>query len=132
MPTAVRGTISFKITDYQEFIRLHRLDDLYLLDIDRRLGLDRCGGNVQGHGLQLPVSVAGFIDLDGGNVDPGHGYAEVLTQAGYGGRRRDRPEYGRDDRRDDVRNAAKQCRSRTRIYRSPDTGAGAGRTPPSR
>lgn len=30
VPTAVRGTISFKIADYQEFIRLHRLDDFDL------------------------------------------------------------------------------------------------------
>ena len=27
VPTAVRGTISFKITDYKEFIKLHRLDN---------------------------------------------------------------------------------------------------------
>lgn len=29
-PTAVRGTISFKITDYREFIRLHRLENFDL------------------------------------------------------------------------------------------------------
>lgn len=32
VPTAVRGTISFKITDYREFIRLHRLDTFTLDD----------------------------------------------------------------------------------------------------
>lgn len=32
VPTAVRGTISFKITDYREFIRLHRLDTFTLED----------------------------------------------------------------------------------------------------
>ena len=30
IPVAVRGTISFKITDYEEFIRLHRLDNFDL------------------------------------------------------------------------------------------------------
>lgn len=30
VPTAVRGTISFKMTDYREFIRLHRLDNFDL------------------------------------------------------------------------------------------------------
>lgn len=32
VPTAVRGTISFKITDYMDFIRLHRLDTFTLED----------------------------------------------------------------------------------------------------
>ena len=31
-PVAVRGTISFRITDYREFIRLHRLDSFHLKD----------------------------------------------------------------------------------------------------
>lgn len=30
VPTAVRGTVSFKITDYKEFIKLHRLETFTL------------------------------------------------------------------------------------------------------
>lgn len=37
VPTAVRGTISFKIADYQEFIRLHRLDDFDLNAFQRQI-----------------------------------------------------------------------------------------------
>lgn len=37
VPIAVRGTISFKITDFQEFIRLHRLDDFSLEDFQKQI-----------------------------------------------------------------------------------------------
>ena len=37
VPTAVRGTISFKITDYREFIRLHRLDTFTLEDFQNQV-----------------------------------------------------------------------------------------------
>lgn len=37
IPTAVRGTISFKITDFQEFIRLHRLDEFSLEDFQKQV-----------------------------------------------------------------------------------------------
>jgi len=37
VPVAVRGTISFKITDYREFIRLHRLENFDLKDFQAQL-----------------------------------------------------------------------------------------------
>lgn len=37
VPVAVRGTISFKITDYREFIRLHRLDHFDLRDFQTQI-----------------------------------------------------------------------------------------------
>lgn len=36
-PVAVRGTISFKITDYREFIKLHRLNSFNLDDFQKQL-----------------------------------------------------------------------------------------------
>ena len=37
VPVAVRGTISFKITDYREFIKLHRMDSFNLDDFQRQI-----------------------------------------------------------------------------------------------
>lgn len=37
VPVAVRGTISFKIQDYREFIKLHRLTDFNLEDFQRQI-----------------------------------------------------------------------------------------------
>ena len=37
VPTAVRGTISFKINDYREFIKLHRLADFKLEDFQNQI-----------------------------------------------------------------------------------------------
>ena len=37
VPTAVRGTISFKINDYKEFIKLHRLVDFNLNDFQNQI-----------------------------------------------------------------------------------------------
>lgn len=37
VPVAVRGTISFKITDYRGFIRLHRLDNFDLKDFQTQI-----------------------------------------------------------------------------------------------
>ena len=36
-PTAVRGSINFKITDYQAFIRLHRLEEFNMDDFQRQV-----------------------------------------------------------------------------------------------
>ena len=37
VPVAVRGTISFKITDYREFIKLHRLNSFNLEDFQKQI-----------------------------------------------------------------------------------------------
>lgn len=37
VPTAVRGTISFKISDYREFIKLHRLNTFNLEDFQKQI-----------------------------------------------------------------------------------------------
>lgn len=37
VPVAVRGTISFKIDDYREFIKLHRMDSFNLEDFQRQI-----------------------------------------------------------------------------------------------
>lgn len=37
VPLAVRGTITFKITDYKEFIKLHRLIDFNLADFEEQI-----------------------------------------------------------------------------------------------
>ena len=37
MPVAVRGTISFKISDYREFIELHRLNSFNLEDFQMQI-----------------------------------------------------------------------------------------------
>lgn len=37
VPVAVRGTISFKITDYREFIKLHRLSNFNLDDFQKQI-----------------------------------------------------------------------------------------------
>lgn len=37
VPTAVRGTMSFKITDYKEFIKLHRLESFNLQDFQTQI-----------------------------------------------------------------------------------------------
>ena len=37
VPVAVRGTISFKIDDYREFIKLHRLDSFNLEDFQKQI-----------------------------------------------------------------------------------------------
>lgn len=37
VPVAVRGTISFKITDYREFIKLHRLNSFNLDDFQKQI-----------------------------------------------------------------------------------------------
>lgn len=37
VPVAVRGTLSFKITNYREFIKLHRLNDFDLNDFQREI-----------------------------------------------------------------------------------------------
>ena len=37
VPIAVRGTISFKISDYRQFIKLHRLNDFNLLDFQNQI-----------------------------------------------------------------------------------------------
>lgn len=37
VPTAIRGTISFKISDYKEFIKLHRLNSFSLDDFQREI-----------------------------------------------------------------------------------------------
>lgn len=37
VPTAVRGTVSFKIKDYREFIKLHRLNSFNLNDFQREV-----------------------------------------------------------------------------------------------
>lgn len=37
VPVAVRGTISFKITDYKEFIKLHRLSNFNLDDFQKQI-----------------------------------------------------------------------------------------------
>jgi len=37
VPVAVRGTISFKIDDYREFIKLHRMDDFNLEDFQKQI-----------------------------------------------------------------------------------------------
>ena len=40
VPVAVRGSISFQIADYQEFVRLHKLENFDLEDFQRQ----GCGG----------------------------------------------------------------------------------------
>lgn len=37
VPTAVRGTISFRISDYREFIKLHRLENFSVEDLQRQV-----------------------------------------------------------------------------------------------
>lgn len=37
VPVAVRGTVSFKISDYREFIKLHRLSEFNLVDFQRQI-----------------------------------------------------------------------------------------------
>ncbi len=37
VPVAVRGTIEFKISDYKEFIKLHRLDTFNLIDFQNQI-----------------------------------------------------------------------------------------------
>ena len=37
VPVAVRGTVSFKISDYREFIKLHRLNTFNLADFQRQI-----------------------------------------------------------------------------------------------
>ena len=37
VPVAVRGTVSFKITDYRQFIKLHRLNDFKLEDFQKQI-----------------------------------------------------------------------------------------------
>lgn len=37
VPVAVRGTVSFRITDYKEFIKLHRLNNFSLDDFQRQI-----------------------------------------------------------------------------------------------
>lgn len=37
VPIAVRGTITYKITDYKEFIRLHRLDNFSMKDFENQI-----------------------------------------------------------------------------------------------
>lgn len=37
VPVAVRGTVSFKITDYRQFIKLHRLNNFNLEDFQRQI-----------------------------------------------------------------------------------------------
>ena len=37
VPVAVRGTVSFSITDYREFIKLHRLNDFQLEDFQQQI-----------------------------------------------------------------------------------------------
>lgn len=37
VPVAVRGTVSFSITDYREFIKLHRLNDFTLNDFEKEI-----------------------------------------------------------------------------------------------
>lgn len=37
VPTAVRGTISFRITDYRDFVRLHRLDTFTMQDFQSQV-----------------------------------------------------------------------------------------------
>lgn len=37
VPVAVRGTLSFNITDYREFVKLHRLDNFNLDDFQRQI-----------------------------------------------------------------------------------------------
>lgn len=37
VPVAVRGTVSFKITDYRQFIKLHRLNDFNLEDFQKQI-----------------------------------------------------------------------------------------------
>lgn len=37
VPVAVRGTVSFKISDYREFIKLHRLNEFNLVDFQRQI-----------------------------------------------------------------------------------------------
>lgn len=37
VPTAVRGTMSFSITDYMEFIKLHRLDNFGIEDFEKQV-----------------------------------------------------------------------------------------------
>ena len=37
VPVAVRGTISFKITDYRQFIKLHRLSNFNLDDFQKQI-----------------------------------------------------------------------------------------------
>lgn len=37
VPTAARGTISFRITDYRDFIKLHRLDEFSLADFKNQV-----------------------------------------------------------------------------------------------
>lgn len=37
VPTAVRGTISFRIEDYKEFVSLHRLDNFDLNDFEKQI-----------------------------------------------------------------------------------------------
>ena len=37
VPVAVRGTLSFKITDYKEFVKLHRLETFTMFDFERQI-----------------------------------------------------------------------------------------------
>ena len=37
VPVAVRGTISFKISDYKQFVKLHRLNDFNLEDFQKQI-----------------------------------------------------------------------------------------------
>ena len=37
VPTAVRGTVSFMIADYREFVRLHRLTTFTMVDFERQI-----------------------------------------------------------------------------------------------
>ncbi len=69
-PLGILGLLALCFQRCLRMLCLDSLSVLHLPDIDCCPGLDRCGGNIQSYGLQLPVPIAGFIDLDGGDVDP--------------------------------------------------------------
>ena len=54
VPTAVRGTLSFRITDYREFIKLHRLDSFNLDDFQTQIR-DAVSRNIKGVVANAPA-----------------------------------------------------------------------------
>lgn len=55
VPAAVRGTVTFKISDYREFVKLHRLIEFNLEDLQNQVR-DRVIQNVKGIVANIPSS----------------------------------------------------------------------------
>lgn len=54
VPVAVRGTVTFKITDYREFVKLHRLIEFKLEDLQEQVR-DKVIQNVKGIVANIPA-----------------------------------------------------------------------------